>query len=67
MTNEQARELGAHHGYQAANYAANVSGQPVREPARSEAPAMSDDAWLYYVDGWGRGVQEFQDDDPDGQ
>jgi hypothetical protein len=64
-TNEQARELGALRGYLAADYAANVAGQPVREPAREDEPALTDDAWMHFKDGWGSGVEAFQRADSD--
>jgi len=62
-TSTEAREMGEHRGYQAANYAANVTRAPVREPVRADEPAMSDEAWLAFADGWGRGVEAFERDD----
>lgn len=64
-TNTEARELGHHRGYQAADYAANVAGQPVRDPTRDEAPAMPDEAWMHYQDGWTAGVAAFGETDTD--
>jgi hypothetical protein len=62
-TTAEAGELGEHRGYQAANYAANVTREPVREPARADEPAMSDEAWLSFSDGWDRGIEAFERDD----
>jgi hypothetical protein len=59
-TDTEARELGEHRGYQAADYAANVAGEPVRQPVRADEPAMSDDAWLYFADGWASGIEAFE-------
>jgi hypothetical protein len=65
ITTEQARALGRHHGYNAANYAANVSGEEFSslDPARTMPLRLNAGARMYYLDGYSAGIDDYQIDD----
>lgn len=62
ITDEQARALGRHHGYNAANYAANVSGEEFESlnPDRTMPLSLSDRAAMFYRDGFDSGIDDYQ-------
>jgi hypothetical protein len=66
-SDEDARQLGQHHGYAAANYAANVSGEEFSglraEDTMPLAIAADERAAMFYRDGFDTGIDEYQIDD----
>jgi hypothetical protein len=61
-TDEEARQLGEHHGTNAANYAANVSGEDLDllSPERTRPLSMTPQARMFYDDGYDRGIDTFK-------
>lgn len=63
MTDEQSRELGHHRGYNAANYAANVSGEPFDSLTPDYPLGLTDRQRMFYDDGYSSGIDEYQVDE----
>lgn len=59
LSNEEAREIGRNHGYNAANYADAYSTSVPEFPARNSSPIMSDEEFDYYSSGWNDGVEQY--------
>ena len=64
-TDTQARDLGHAHGYAAANYAANVSGEDLDllAPARTRPSRLTPRLAMFYDDGFDNGIDAFKLDD----
>jgi hypothetical protein len=62
---EEARELGQHHGYVSAQYADGVSGEDLDllSPEPTRPLGMTPRAAMFYDDGFDRGIDEFKIDD----
>lgn len=58
----QARLTGELHGYDAANYAVNVSGEPVSElhPEQAIRAELTDTEHMWFADGFSNGIEQYE-------
>ena len=56
------RELGHHRAYSCANYAENVSGQPVPAVSTRMPSGLSEQERMYFEAGWDEGLDEYEQD-----